>query len=130
MVRRRAVQLMGLGLPVPPVAALLVTNALQATSAATAIAAFGSFVAYGAVFALIARRPRCHASIMPRAFDVPTSCNSCNMDLTRARGSGSLDCLCPSPLVTDSPQVRSGRRTRKRPPERSGGRPSFATFLP
>lgn len=85
MLRRTVVQLMCLGLPVPPVAVVLAADALQASPAIMAVSAFGSFLVYGVMFAWVARCPRCHASIMPRMIYVPTSCQSCNLDLTRPR---------------------------------------------
>lgn len=83
MQHRRIVQLLCLALPVPPVAGALVAGALHVSEAVASLAAFGSFVAYGALVLLIARCPRCRASTMPRQWYVPKFCHTCNVDLTR-----------------------------------------------
>ena len=84
MPHRRIVQLLCLALPVAPIVAALIAKAMQGPEAVVSIAAFGSFVAYGALVWLVARCPRCHASTMPRQWHVPKFCHTCNLDLTRS----------------------------------------------
>lgn len=84
MQHRRIVQLHCLALPVAPIAGALIAKAVQGSEAVASLAAFGSFLAYGALVWSVARCPQCHASTMPRQWRVPKFCHTCNRDLTRS----------------------------------------------